>query len=83
MEKVLEILGVATAVVIIMQFFRPYAWFVNKVKSIKPFSCELCMCLWTYVVYAVCSYGFSREVVLEAFICAFIGYLVSLKFIKW
>lgn len=83
MEKLIEILGIASTVVIIMQLFRPYAWFVNKINGVKPFSCELCMCLWTYAVYSVCSYGWGSEMVLESFLCGFIGYLISLKFIKW
>lgn len=83
METTIEIFGVASFVIIVMHTFQPYAWIVSKIKNIKPFSCELCMCLWTYFIYHISMYGFSTETVLESFICAVVGYLLSIKFIKW
>ena len=79
----IEIFGIACGVSIVMSQSKLYAWLVNKIGGIKPFSCELCMAYWTYLLYAICNYGFGIESVLNAFICAYIGYLASTKFLKW
>ena len=83
MKTLIEILGIASGVVVIMHSVPVYAWFVNKVGGIKPFSCELCMCFWTYLSFSMVTHGWRHETLLESFICSFVGYLISLKFLKW
>ena len=82
-EYLIEIIGIACGVSIVMSQSRIYAWFVNKTKQIKPFSCEMCMTFWVYIIYSVCNYPISIHSFLSAFICAYLGYLTSTKFLKW
>ena len=79
----IEIFGIACAVAIIMSQFKPYAWLVEKVLTFKPFNCEMCMAFWCYLAYSLCNYNFSIETIMNAFICSYIGYLTSTKFLKW
>ena len=83
LQWIIEVLGIACAVSIVMSQSKLYAWFVNKVKGVKPFSCELCMAFWSYLIYAIPQYEFSVEMVFSAFICGFVGFYTSSKFLKW
>ena len=80
---IIEILGIACGVSIMMSQFRWYAWFVEKTNNLKPFSCELCMAFWTYLIYSMSMHTFTVESVLNAFICSYVAYLTSTKFLKW
>ena len=80
---IIEVLGIACGVSIIMSQAKWYAWFVEKIKNRKPFSCEMCMSFWVYLLYSTLVHGINIETVLNAFICSFTGYLISIKLCSW
>jgi hypothetical protein len=82
-EYLIELIGIACAVVIVMSQAKWYAWFVEKIGGLKPFSCELCMSFWIYLFYSLYTNGPSVETFLSAFICSYIAYLLSTKLLKW
>lgn len=85
MKIAIEILGVACMVIVIMTNTRIYAKFVQITKEVKPFSCEVCMCFWSYLIYSIIKNGITLETadmtILSAFICSVVGYYVSNKFL--
>ena len=79
----IELFGIASMVTIIMQTFPLYAKFVQWTGQMKPFSCELCMCFWTHLIFVSIRHGLTIDGLLSSFVCAIIGYIITLKFVKW
>jgi hypothetical protein len=87
MKELILLFGIPSGVVILMHeltFFgyRIYPPIV-KLLNFKPFTCELCLSFWTH--FGIVSYlnGFDIYGVTSSLLAGVIGYLISLKFIKF
>lgn len=91
MEKMLEFLillfGLPAGIVILMhqvEIFGHRIWpQVVRVLNFKPFTCELCLSFWVYFVTAGVLNGFTIYNLVASFIAGLLGYLYSIKFIKF
>ena len=79
--------GIPAVVVIIMhqlEIFNRRLWpIVVRYLNFKPFTCELCLSFWAYLITGVLINGFTIYNLVASFIAGLIGYLYSLKFIKF
>mgnify|MGYP000400879725 CR=1 FL=1 len=91
MENLIEfitlLIGIPAGVVIIMhelEILGRRIWpLVVKVLNFKPFNCEICLSFWAYFITAGLLNGFTLYNLLASFIAGFLGYLFSIKFIKF
>jgi hypothetical protein len=87
MKELILLFGIPSAIVILMHEltvfgYRIYPQIVKRL-NFKPFTCELCLSFWTH--FGVVSYlnGFDIYGVASSFTAGLIGYMISLKFIKF
>ena len=91
MENIIEFLilliGLPAGTVILMhnlEILGVRVWpKVLRVLNFKPFTCELCLSFWVYFVTAGVLNGFTIYNLVASFIAGLLGYLISIKFIKF